>query len=740
MKLKLSSAGDCSLNELQGLWSALTYQLNDYQNQDVTNVQNKEKQSYDIISNELDSKEHLWEFVAPLYLDASQDKEVKYLLFYRNPIVGLSLAINQGLLISDYINNWLGSARCLIGFQKLNRENSLLIDYDAFLEYPHEILKYLNKIGIEASAECFSGIDLPSNTVINDSGFLAGSILVGQHRELKQTLSELQASSVLFREWSKPSLNQAFSSIEQYQKMISQFNSHEQLVQELLTQVEKQSNAIQLLEAESNETRVRLTKTQNVSEQLLIENKENEQVLLSLKEKELEAHELKIALTETQREKSSVQSENELLLLQLHQVQEELEQTFIQKKQGEGESKKMSDLIETQEKQLETLNKENAALKQNSEKQTHQSHEFESENELLLLQLHQVQEELEQTFIQKKQGEGESESKKMSDLIETQEKQLETLNKENAALKQNSEKQTHQSHEFESENELLLLQLHQVQEELEQTFIQKKQGEGESESKKMSDLIETQEKQLETLNKENAALKQNSEKQTHQSHEFESENELLLLQLHQVQEELEHYFSENQKLQDSIKIENEQQNSTIRKLKATVVTRTDNKAKRKINKNDLKALFHRSWYQKQVGKVFRPFSHYLSNGKKNQFSPHPLFDAKYYIEHNQLENLKENPLTHFLTIGVEHGLSPHPLFDLEWYIKINPDIHESDKNPLVHYLKFGGFEDRDPSPKFSSKDYLEKYPDVGQSKMNPLMHYIVFGQNEDRVIFPSRFR
>ena len=596
MKLKLSSAGDCSLNELQGLWSALTYQLNDYQNQDVTNVQNKEKQSYDIISNELDSKEHLWEFVAPLYLDASQDKEVKYLLFYRNPIVGLSLAINQGLLISDYINNWLGSARCLIGFQKLNRENSLLIDYDAFLEYPHEILKYLNKIGIEASAECFSGIDLPSNTVINDSGFLAGSILVGQHRELKQTLSELQASSVLFREWSKPSLNQAFSSIEQYQKMISQFNSHEQLVQELLTQVEKQSNAIQLLEAESNETRVRLTKTQNVSEQLLIENKENEQVLLSLKEKELEAHELKIALTETQREKSSVQSENELLLLQLHQVQEELEQTFIQKKQGEGESKKMSDLIETQEKQLETLNKENAALKQNSEKQTHQSHEF------------------------------------------------------------------------------------------------------------------------------------------------ESENELLLLQLHQVQEELEHYFSENQKLQDSIKIENEQQNSTIRKLKATVVTRTDNKAKRKINKNDLKALFHRSWYQKQVGKVFRPFSHYLSNGKKNQFSPHPLFDAKYYIEHNQLENLKENPLTHFLTIGVEHGLSPHPLFDLEWYIKINPDIHESDKNPLVHYLKFGGFEDRDPSPKFSSKDYLEKYPDVGQSKMNPLMHYIVFGQNEDRVIFPSRFR
>ena len=666
MKLKLSSAGDCSLNELQGLWSALTYQLNDYQNQDVTNVQNKEKQSYDIISNELYSKEHLWEFVAPLYLDASQDKEVKYLLFYRNPIVGLSLAINQGLLISDYINNWLGSARCLIGFQKLNRENSLLIDYDAFLEYPHEILKYLNKIGIEASAECFSGIDLPSNTVINDSGFLAGSILVGQHRELKQTLSELQASSVLFREWSKPSLNQAFSSIEQYQKMISQFNSHEQLVQELLTQVEKQSNAIQLLEAESNETRVRLTKTQNVSEQLLIENKENEQVLLSLKEKELEAHELKIALTETQREKSSVQSENELLLLQLHQVQEELEQTFIQKKQGEGESKKMSDLIETQEKQLETLNKENAALKQNSEKQTHQSHEFESENELLLLQLHQVQEELEQTFIQKKQGEGES--------------------------------------------------------------------------KKMSDLIETQEKQLETLNKENAALKQNSEKQTHQSHEFESENELLLLQLHQVQEELEHYFSENQKLQDSIKIENEQQNSTIRKLKATVVTRTDNKAKRKINKNDLKALFHRSWYQKQVGKVFRPFSHYLSNGKKNQFSPHPLFDAKYYIEHNQLENLKENPLTHFLTIGVEHGLSPHPLFDLEWYIKINPDIHESDKNPLVHYLKFGGFEDRDPSPKFSSKDYLEKYPDVGQSKMNPLMHYIVFGQNEDRVIFPSRFR
>jgi len=541
MKLKLSSVDNCNLDELNTLWAVLTNHVND-------------SQIDGSLSTELVLSEPPWEFIPPLYLDANQECDEKYFLFYRNPIIGLGVAINQGRLLNDYINNWLGSARCLIGFQKLNRQNSLLIDYDAFLANPSALLTHLNKIGIAFNTESFPEISLPEKPTIDGHSFLTGSVLVGQHRELQQTLTELQASSVLFKDWTKPSLKQAFSAIEQYQGMAVQFQNQDQLVQGLMDTIEQQSSAILLLESKSSEVQLQLTSANKVSEQRLLESNNQEQVILSLKERE---------------------SENKLLLLQLHQTQEELEYF----------SKEIS-LLE--EKQANTL-----------------------------------------TGVR---------------------------------------------------NEV---------NELKQTLVTLQSEKGET----------------------------------------QSENELLLLQLHQVQEELEHYYLDNEKYKN-----------TVKKLKTRIVTSTSNKETTKINKNDLRVLFNKEWYQKQAGKVFRPLSHYLSKGRKSQFNPHPLFDAKYYIQHNHLDNLKENPLIHFLSIGAMNGLSPHPLFDIEWYLEMNPDMVESGINPLVHYLKFGGFEDRDPCPKFSSKAYLDNYPDVQQSAMNPLMHYIVFGQNEDRIIYPSRVR
>lgn len=94
--------------------------------------------------------------------------------------------------------------------------------------------------------------------------------------------------------------------------------------------------------------------------------------------------------------------------------------------------------------------------------------------------------------------------------------------------------------ELEEENELLLQQLHQVQEELETTFQKNRDLSGK----------------LDALEKDNSASAQSSEQLTdlqteldqvkRQSDErrkdLEEENELLLQQLHHVQEELESYY------------------------------------------------------------------------------------------------------------------------------------------------------------------------------------------------------
>ena len=75
------------------------------------------------------------------------------------------------------------------------------------------------------------------------------------------------------------------------------------------------------------------------------------------------------------------------------------------------------------------------------------------------------------------------------------------------------------------------------------------------------------------------------------------------------------------------------------------------------------------------------------------------------------------------------------LFDGEWYLKCNPDIAKVTKfkkRPSLHYLLYGGFEGRNPSVHFDSSAYLGAYPDVYQESINPLLHYILHGKREGR--------
>lgn len=121
--------------------------------------------------------------------------------------------------------------------------------------------------------------------------------------------------------------------------------------------------------------------------------------------------------------------------------------------------------------------------------------------------------------------------------------------------------------EAKEEKELLLQQLHKVQEELESLHLQSKAFQVEVEKSKKSqeaakkeydEKIQDERRQKQGLENQLRELKKslsaaeataNTLKGLENKHkEAEEENELLLLQLHQVQEELEHYFLENRRL------------------------------------------------------------------------------------------------------------------------------------------------------------------------------------------------
>lgn len=139
-------------------------------------------------------------------------------------------------------------------------------------------------------------------------------------------------------------------------------------------------------------------------------------------------------------------------------------------------------------------------------------------------------------------GEQSLEKQQYIDVLEYEQQLLNNQIGEKSSQLQQAEKRAQErTGELQQENDLLLTQLHQVQEELETKYLQGQ--EAESKLLEVERQLSQQQKKLEerlTQKKADAELS-----------ELRDENELLLLQLHQVQEELERYYLENRELKNN---------------------------------------------------------------------------------------------------------------------------------------------------------------------------------------------
>lgn len=71
-------------------------------------------------------------------------------------------------------------------------------------------------------------------------------------------------------------------------------------------------------------------------------------------------------------------------------------------------------------------------------------------------------------------------------------------------------------------------------------------------------------------------------------------------------------------------------------------------------------------------------------------------------------------------------------FDGAWYLSQYPDVRAAGIDPAEHYHAFGWKEGRDPGPGFSTRYYLDSNQDVKRSGLDPLLHFIEYGMNEGR--------
>lgn len=147
------------------------------------------------------------------------------------------------------------------------------------------------------------------------------------------------------------------------------------------------------------------------------------------------------------------------------------------------------------------------------------------------------------------------------------------------------------------------------------------------------------------------------------------------------------------------------------------------------------AIFDSSWIALKVPGVSKiTLAAYLADPRFHRVSPHPLFDAEWYMKsHADVAASGMAALEHYCLYGWREGRDPHALFSNDWYLQQNPDVMGSGRiNPLDHYLQFGWREGRWPNPLFDPRAYLDRYRDVEDVNMEPLTHFAAYGQHEGR--------
>lgn len=178
---------------------------------------------------------------------------------------------------------------------------------------------------------------------------------------------------------------------------------------------------------------------------------------------------------------------------------------------------------------------------------------------------------------------------------------------------------------------------------------------------------------------------------------LQQENDVLLLQLHQAQEELERYALEK----DEIKKASDHLQDELRRHHAMQPVGGTQETLNNASKS-------------------RPL------GRKAGKALLRLLPARIRSSLDRIRAEKDK-------LRQMEDLRRSAWFDAEWYLERHPDIREARMDPVEHYFNHGWKEHRDPSSSFDTSYYLQSNPDVVDSSVNPLWHFVFYGQKEGRL-------
>jgi len=410
------------------------------------------------------------------------ENRLMFLLVYQPPEVALATFMEGEQPeeeLPDFLAAWQKQHKALLAFKKRQAKRSLLVRADEALAYPAELAALLkNQLRLPLDAET---VGKPVTTGPTAMSLYLSRQLLAEHpnlmeldREIEPLVTplignlsalegEVAALPLLasYRQLRDRSVEEGKIALlqEQYTRLNTHLqqatNNYQAHYQDFQTRAGEYAEQIQSLKARLADAKGQLeSQARELAQQAIVAQSER-QVAEGISSK-----------------KQELQEENELLLLQLHKVQEELAALFLQHeetmKKGVVKEKELKiqlsqavkarddqvRLVSEQQIQIATLTKEGDALtalvterqqqveKARSEIDNLQGQlkaikdnqvpaqafknlenkleERNEENELLLLQLHQVQEELEHYFLQYQgqQGKLKKTNQRLQQLLE----------------------------------------------------------------------------------------------------------------------------------------------------------------------------------------------------------------------------------------------------------------------------------------------------------------------------------
>jgi hypothetical protein len=339
------------------------------------------------------------------------DTQSRFVLVYSSPEFAVARALRGQAATAESVDriltNWIACNHRLLHFFHRHRARCEVVNVMSALHAPAELMQHLaGRWGLPLQAPAIAAMPRAASAV---AGRLARALV--QHRTDAQALfAELE--SVTCVDGSAAAVAEALQAWTEYSA---------------------QQNELELARADADKLRREMARLQQAHE--------HAQKTIADRAQWVDPGPMQAAQLE-------LRKENELLLAQLHRVQEELEQHFLRNQQLNQRADELGKALDAQKRsenaQREQLTRENEASARNAAELKAQLQKLGSERDAhaklaaeRLVQIEKLRKQL-----------TESPAEAASPALETKNKELT------------------------QENELLLLQLHQVQEELEHYYLQ----------------------------------------------------------------------------------------------------------------------------------------------------------------------------------------------------------------------------------------------------------------------------